>query len=89
MSTNRTVHVIPETEQIAFAISVAARRWPEFASHPEILLGKILDVGLEELDKQSPSPSNNRIEVSVEIDGIENVIWPADWRDVLREDWPD
>lgn len=89
MSPNRTVHVIPETEQIAFAISVAARRWPEFASHPEILLGKILDVGIKELDKQSPSLSNNSIEDSVETDGIDNGTWPANWRDELREDWPD
>jgi hypothetical protein len=89
MSTNRTVHVIPETEQIAFAISVAARLWPEFAAHPEILLGKILDVGIEELNKQSRSLSNNRIDASAEIDGTENLIWPTNWREELREDWPD
>lgn len=89
MSTNRTVHVIPETDQIAFAISLAARLWPEFAAHPEILLGKILDTGLEELHKQSRSLSNNRIEVMAEIGGTENCIWPANWREELREDWPD
>ena len=89
MSTNRTVHVIPENEQIALAISVAALLWPEYAAHPEILLGKILDVGIEEIDKQSTSLSNNIIDVSVEIDGIENGIWPANWREELREDWPD
>jgi hypothetical protein len=89
MSTNRTVHVIPETEQIAFAISLAARLWPEFAAHPEILLGKILDAGLQELNKQSRSLSNNRTEVTAEIGGTENGIWPANWRDELMEDWPD
>jgi hypothetical protein len=88
MQTTRTVHVIEETEQIAHAISVAARLWPEIANHREMLLGKILEAGLEELEKISKSQHSNRLDAIEKTAGVMNDVWPYSWRDELRNDWP-
>ena len=88
MYTNRTVHVIPETENISNAISIAAKLWPEIEAHPEMLLGKILDIGIAEIESLSMSNNCNRLDEIDKIAGTMDDVWPTNWRDELREDWP-
>lgn len=88
MQTSRTVHVIEETEQIAHAISVAAKLWPEIENHREMLLGKILEAGLAELEKLSISQHGYGLSAIDKTVGTMNDVWPNNWRDELRNDWP-
>lgn len=88
MQTTRTFHVLEEDEQIAHAISVAAKLWPEIANHREMLLGEILEAGLEELEKISKSQHINRLDAIEKNAGVMNDVWPDNWREELRNDWP-
>jgi hypothetical protein len=89
MSTNRTLHVIPETDEITNAIATAAKLWPELEKHPELLLGRILDLGAQHLERLANNINCGRNETVSKLAGTMNDIWPANWREELREDWPD
>ena len=80
MRRTKTVHVIEETDEIIHAISLAAKLWPEIAAHREMVLGKILEAGLNELEKR------DAMKMPKEIAGD---LWPANWKQELRNDWPD
>jgi predicted nuclease with RNAse H fold len=88
MSTHRKVHVITETEHVTNAISLAAKLWPEIETHPEMLLGKILEIGIEEIERLARHPDTNRHEALSVIAGSMDGIWPSNWREQLRDDWP-
>jgi hypothetical protein len=89
MSTNRTLHVIPETDEIANAITTAAKLWPELEKHPALLLGQILELGVQNMERLTINMNCDRHETISKIAGTMNDTWPANWREELREDWPD
>jgi len=81
--------MITETEEIAQAIDAAALMWPDAKKNRAELLRRLIAEAHSSIDARV----NDRVEAKrkaiLEGAGKLTGVWPANWRDELRDDWPE
>jgi hypothetical protein len=88
VSTTRRIHIITETDQVSDAIDNAARIWPELSAQRTLLLGKILEAGIETVKTRACGNTRVRLaNVQDLADSMESV-WPTHWKNEFANDWP-
>jgi hypothetical protein len=80
--------MITETDELATALNRAAILWPELAGQRALLLRKILEVGIESIDKDTAKLTDARLANIQKLAGSMNDVWPSNWQEELAEDWP-
>ena len=80
--------MITESDELAKALDTAARIWPEHRENRSELLRQIVRVGTERIENTESERVSRRkaaIEASA---GRFRHLWPSDWRDEMRDEWP-
>lgn len=88
MPTSRPRHMITETDQLSHALIEAAKIWPELSGQRNLLLRKILEVGIESVQAKANQKTNARVTGVQKLAGSMDGVWPANWKKELAEDWP-
>ncbi len=88
MPTTRPRHMITETNRLADGIDAAALIWPESAGERAELLRRIIEAGLEVTEKRAMEQRIQRIAAVNKAAGSLSGIWPENWREELRDEWP-
>jgi hypothetical protein len=80
--------MITETDQLAQALSRAEKIWPEFAGQRTLLLRKLLEVGIETIEREDTEKTKDRLNQIQKLAGSMDGTWPANWKQELDQDWP-
>jgi hypothetical protein len=80
--------MITESDRITDALSVAETIWPELAHDRASLLRKILETGIDALDARISDARAARLAAVDQSAGLLTDVWPANWREELRDEWP-
>ena len=80
--------MITESDELAKAIDHAARLWPEIANERAELLRRLIDRGIEVVDAEYNDLLEARRKVILEVAGSLSGVWPANWREEFRAEWP-
>jgi hypothetical protein len=80
--------MITESDRIAEALEAASTIWPELESDRGLLLRKILETGAEAIEQQVRARNESRRTAVEKSAGSLDGVWPANWRDELRDEWP-
>jgi hypothetical protein len=80
--------MITETDQLSYALSEAAKIWPELSGQRTLLLRKVLEVGIESIEAQATKRTKSRMLKVQKIAGSMDGVWPANWKHELDKDWP-
>lgn len=89
MPTSRPRYMITESDELAEALERAAKLWPELADERGSLLRKIVDLGVDDLDKRANANLQKRKQAILKVAGSLSGVWPKNWRDELRDEWPE
>jgi hypothetical protein len=79
--------MITETDQLSAAMAEAANIWPELAGQNNLLISKILEVGIQAIEDRAAVDTNSRLATVEKLAGSMDDVWPADWRAELAKDW--
>lgn len=89
MPTTRTRHFIIETDHLKQTLDEAATLWPELSEDRTALLRKVLEAGESWVREQVGAKKRIRIQsIETLIQDSEN-IWPSDWNEARKAEWPD
>ena len=80
--------MITETARLSAAIDQAALLFPELADKRTLLLRKVLDMGVEQVEQSAAALANTRQSQISRVAGSLEGVWPENWRDELAADWP-
>lgn len=80
--------MITETDRLSAAIDQAAVLWPELAEKRTLLLRKVLDIGVEQVEQSAAALTNARQSQISRVAGSLDNVWPESWREELAADWP-
>ena len=80
--------MITETDQLAEGLSRAEKIWPELAGQRTLLLRKLLEVGIETVERESAQKTKDRLNQIQKLAGSMDGTWPANWKEELDKDWP-
>ncbi|MEX2441899.1 MAG: hypothetical protein WD400_04565 [Pontimonas sp.] len=89
MPTSRPRHMITESDRLAGALGLAAELWPEASGDRGALVKRILEAGIEAIEVRQERHTNERHAAITELAGTMTGVWPAGWRDELRDEWPE
>ena len=88
MPTTNRRHAITETDDIANALEVAAKTWPDLAGKPGALLRRLILLGRNTL-LHDRAKANDAREQSIDATaGALADVFGPDYLRTLREDWP-
>jgi len=88
MPTTRRRHAVTETDDIASALSAAARRWPGLAGKPGRLLHRLIIVGGEAIQREDEQATTRRAADIEATKGALAGVYGPDYLSELRADWP-
>jgi hypothetical protein len=80
--------MITETDQLIKALAQAEKIWPELAGQRTLLLRKLLEVGIETVERESTEKTKDRLNQIQKLAGSMDGTWPANWKEELDKDWP-
>jgi hypothetical protein len=80
--------MITESDRIAKTLGSAALLWPELANDRGALLRKVLETGMEQVERQAEAKAQSREVAIAKSAGSLTGIWPSNWREELRAEWP-
>lgn len=80
--------MITETDRLSGALDTAAEVWPEHRTERAELLRRIIDAGIHALEDEANARAAERVKSIRKLSGSMNGVWPAGWRDELRDEWP-
>ncbi len=80
--------MITETDQLSQALTQAEKIWPELAGQKTLLLRKLLEVGINTIERESAERSSQRLTQIQKLAGSMDGTWPANWKQELGGDWP-
>ena len=88
MPTTNRRHAITETDDIAGALDIAAKSWPELAEKPGALLRRLILLGQNTLmhDRMAVADARER-SIDATAGALAGVFGP-NYLHELREDWP-
>jgi hypothetical protein len=87
MPTVRPRHQVTETDEVAQALDLAARRWP--GESRGRLLVRLLEVGAARLAADDRAERGRRAQLLDEFSATYADAYPAGYLEELREDWPE
>jgi hypothetical protein len=88
MPTTRPRHTLTETEDLAAALELAAQRWPEDASRPSRLLLRLVKAGERAIAPQQQRARERRRRAIERHHGQFTGVYPPDYLEKLRSEWP-
>jgi len=80
--------MITESDRLASALEVAAQLWPEAENDKGALLRRILETGIDAIEQQAAGRLRDRQAAIRRSAGAMTSVWPANWREELRDEWP-
>lgn len=89
MPTTRPRHTITETDEIVRAIDDAARRWPEDRDARRRLVVRLIREGHRAIGQHAVEEAERRGERIRRSAGALTGLYPPDYLDTLRADWPE
>jgi len=89
MPTTRPRHVVTETDDIAAALDLAVKRWPEIADSRSRLLVALVKEGAKRVEEQEESALEKRLRAINELSGSMSGVFPPGYLEELRKDWPE
>ena len=89
MPTQHRRHAITETDDIAGALKIARRAWPELADKPGALLRQLILVGRNTLAHNHTTADDKRQQAIDETSGAMAGVFGSNYLEELREDWPE
>jgi hypothetical protein len=89
MPTVRQRHMITETIEIERAIKSAARAWPEIADERAELLRRLIEAGATSIEAQNSERIALKRKAIIQNAGGFSGMWPDNWREELRNEWPE
>jgi hypothetical protein len=88
MPTLRNRHMITESDALAKAIDDAAKLWPDIAGERAELLRRLIERGIESVETEVTEKLAARRKAVLEVAGSLSGIWPENWREEFRAEWP-
>lgn len=88
MPTTNRRHAITETDDIASALEMAAKTWPELADKPGALLRRLILLGRNTLVHDHATAEDARAQSIDATAGALVGVFGPDYLHELREDWP-
>jgi hypothetical protein len=88
MPTTKIRHTITETDEVAQALDEAARRWPEDRGARSRLLLRLVAEGYRALREEQRQQAVRRRAALRRTSGSLTGVYPDDYLDRLRDDWP-
>src|SRR3954454_9933044 len=86
--TTRPRHTVTETEEVARALDDAAKRWPEERGDRHRLLLRLLLEGHRAPQNRADERHPQRLAAIDKTAGALTGMYPAEYQNDLREDWP-
>jgi len=80
--------MITESNRLSGALDEAALLWPEAKNDRGALLRKILDTGITAIEEEHKKRTQQRLDAVTQVAGSMPGVWPAHWREDLRDEWP-
>lgn len=80
--------MITESDRLAKTLASAAVLWPELAEDRGTLLRKVLETGMDQVERQVEAKIQSRQRAIAKSAGSLTGIWPTTWREELRDEWP-
>jgi hypothetical protein len=81
--------MITESDRLAEALEVAGLLWPEVQGDRGALLRRVLDSGIDAVHSKHDNLESSRAAALDTIAGSMSGVWPDDWREGLRSEWPE
>jgi hypothetical protein len=89
MPTARPRHTLTETDELAAALELAAQRWPEDAKRPSRLLLRLVQAGERAIAPEQRRARERRRQAIERHHGQFTGMYPSDYLEKLRSEWPD
>ena len=87
MPTIRPRHQVTETQDVARALDLAARRWPN-ETRSKLLL-RLVQAGSDALEEGRTEAAHHRLAAIAATSGKYADVFTGDYLAELREDWPE
>ena len=81
--------MITESDQLAEALDLAAKIYPDLRDERAELLRCLIERGIQSLDSEYTEKVESRKNAIREVAGSLSGVWPADWREQMRAEWPE
>lgn len=81
--------MITETDDLASALDAADRMWPECQGQRSALLRKLIDAGTDVVNTADHDAQRARRDAIDAAAGSMSGLWPTNWREQMRSEWPD
>lgn len=88
MPTTKPRHMITESDDVAAALELAKARWPELSNDKGKLLKKMLEFSALAIAREMDLKRNSRLSKIEDIAGSMPDVWPENWREEARSEWP-
>lgn len=89
MPTTRPRYMITESDDLDLALQCAAKLWPELAGERNALVRKVLDIGIDDVKRRVDANLEKKRKAILNVAGSLSGVWPENWRDELRAEWPE
>lgn len=89
MPTARPRHTLTETDELSAALRVAAQRWPQDADRPSRLLRRLVNAGAQAIAPRQQRARERRRAAIERHHGQFTGLYPPDYLEKLRGEWPD
>lgn len=89
MPTTKPRYSITEDAEIAEALAKGLQRWPELADRPALVLRRLIEEGAQSLDVERDARRHERARWLRQLSGVATGVYPPDYLEKLREEWPD
>ena len=80
--------MITETEELSRTLEEAATIWPEYRNKRAELLRQIIDQGSVAVHSMAEKKAQKRLQALDKIKGAYTDLWPENWREETRQEWP-
>jgi hypothetical protein len=80
--------MITESDALAKAIDEAANLWPDLADERAEILRRLIERGIESIETEVNEKLEARRKAVLEVAGSLSGIWPENWREEFRSEWP-
>jgi hypothetical protein len=80
--------MITESDALAKAIDDAANLWPDIADERAEILRRLIERGIESVETEVNEKLETRRKAVLEVAGSLSGIWPENYLEELRSEWP-
>lgn len=89
MPTNRNRIMITESDELGKGLELASTFWPECADSKSELLRKVIHEGISALEEKAKDSQTKRIQALEKLIAASAGMWPEDWNEKRKAEWPD